>query len=98
MDELGRAADGDSGLDFLGRALVAGADDEEQVLRMGGDGQMALDDDMAVVLGSLPELANRGVVDAIGQDDVLADEFDGLELAERGRDRSAAYFLGRRGG
>ena len=97
-DEFGRAADGDSRLDFLGRALVAGADDEEEVLPVGGDGQMALDDDMAVVFGSLPEFANRGVGNAIGQDDVLADEFDGLELAERGRDRAAADFLGRRGG
>ena len=97
-DEFGRAADRNAGLEFLGRALVAGADDEEQVLRMGRDGEMAFDDDLAVMFGSLPELADSRIGDAIGEDDILSDEFDGLELAERRRDRTAADFLRRRGG
>ena len=59
---------------------------------------MAFDDDMTVVFGSFPEFADRRIGDAIGEDDVLADEFDGLELAERGRDRTATDFRGRRRG
>ena len=63
---------------------------------MGGDGEVAFDDDVAVALAGFPEFADGGVGDAIGQDDVRADEFDGLETTEGFRQRSSADFLGRR--
>ena len=80
--EFSRAGDGDAGLEFLRRALAARADDEQEVLGVGGDGEVAFDDDVAVALAGSPEFADGGVGDAIGQDDVLADEFDGLEATE----------------
>ena len=96
--EFSRAGDGDAGLEFLRRALAARADDEQEVLGVGRDGEVAFDDDVAGALAGFPEFADGGVGDAIGQDDVLADEFDGLESPERRRDRTAADFRGRRGG
>ena len=77
---------------------MAGPDDEEEVLRVGGEGEVAFDHDLSVMLRGLPEFADRGIGDPVGQHDVLADELDGLELAERGRERAAADFRGRRGG
>ena len=59
---------------------------------------MAFDDDAAIAFGGLPEFADGRVSDPVGQDDILADKFDGLELAERGRDRAAPDFFRRRGG
>ena len=99
MGEFGRAADRHAGFDFLGRPLMARADDEEQVLGVGGDRKVAFDHDLAVMLGGLPELTDDRVVDAIGEHDVLADEFHGLELTQRGRQRAASDFIdrGRRG-
>ena len=96
--EFGRTGDGDPGLQFLRRALAAGADHEQKVLRMGGDGEVTFDDDVSVALGGFPEFADDGVGDAIIQHDVGADEFDGLEAAEGFRQRSAAHFVRRRSG
>ena len=66
MGEFGWAADGDPGLEFLGRALMAGPDDEEEVLRVGGEGEVAFDHDLAVVLRGLPEFADRSIGDPVG--------------------------------
>ena len=59
------------------------------------DGEVALDDDESVALGGLPEFTHGGIGDAVGEHDVLADEFDGLESSERDRYRPAADFFGR---
>ena len=80
--EFSRSGDGDAGLEFLRRALATRADDEQKVLRVGGDGEVAFDDDVTVAFAGFPEFADGGVGDAIGQDDVLTDEFDGLEATE----------------
>jgi hypothetical protein len=53
-DYFGRAADGHAGLEFLRRALAAGADHEQQVTGVRRDGEVALDDDESVALRGLP--------------------------------------------
>ena len=52
--EFGGAGHGHAGLEFLRRALAAGADDQEEVLGVRRDGEVALDDDESVALGGLP--------------------------------------------
>ena len=45
---------------------AAAADDEEEVLRVGGDREMALDYNLPVVFGGLPDFADGRIGDAVG--------------------------------
>ena len=80
--EFGRSGDGDAGLEFLRRTLATRADDEQQFLGVGRDGEVTFDDDAAVALGGFPEFADAGVGDAIVQHHVRPDEFDRLKATE----------------